>query len=49
MINAAVTIATGSPRRYQCGGGPVYRRLEDEQARFVEDVAAAWKNLGEEE
>jgi hypothetical protein len=44
MLDAAVTIATGSPRRYPWGGGLVYRRLEDEQARAAAEIARAWKD-----
>jgi hypothetical protein len=49
MLDAAVAIATGSPRRYRWGGGRVYRKLGDEQAKAIADIVAEWKNTPPEE
>ena len=48
MLEEAVKIATGSSRRYEWGGGRVYRELENERATAIHDIAMAMKEMEEE-
>jgi hypothetical protein len=43
MTDAAMQIATGTSRRYEWGGGRTYRRLEDERADAMLELARALK------
>ena len=49
MRDAAVTLATGTTRRYEWSGGRVYRALEDERAGAMLELARAMKKMEDEE
>lgn len=47
MRDEAVRIATGTDRRYEWGGGRIYRDLWDERASMMRDLAKVIKEMEE--
>jgi hypothetical protein len=48
MRDAAMTLATGTTRRYEWTGGRVYCALDDERASAMMELARAMKKMKDE-